>query len=56
MRSLFVPDGEEKMTADIMEVIFNKIEFSPQGSNARVKEETVVGYWRDFILDIEGIY
>ncbi|XP_023805819.1 G2/M phase-specific E3 ubiquitin-protein ligase-like [Oryzias latipes] len=40
------------MTADQMENLFS-IRLSPEGSNKRAAEETVVTFWRDYLLDAE---
>lgn len=41
------------LTADQVDDLFN-IHLSPEGSNRRAAEETVVTFWRDYLQDAEG--
>jgi len=41
------------LTADQVEDLFT-ILLSPEGSNKRMAEETVVTFWRDYLQDAEG--
>ncbi|XP_063794594.1 uncharacterized protein LOC134949797 [Pseudophryne corroboree] len=43
---------KDVMTSDVVSHLF-KISYSPVGSNARIREERIICYWRDFILDCE---
>lgn len=43
-----------KLTACTIDEIF-LAKLSPIGSNKRLVESTVLGYWRDYIQDSEGI-
>lgn len=45
--------SEEKLTAGLVEDLF-KPGLSPGGSNRRVTEERIIGYWMDFLQDAEG--
>lgn len=45
--------SEEKLTAVLVEDLF-KPGLSPGGSNRRVTEERIIGYWMDFLQDAEG--
>lgn len=45
--------SEEKLTAVLVEDLF-KPGLSPGGSNIRVTEERIIGYWMDFLQDAEG--
>ncbi|XP_053272707.1 G2/M phase-specific E3 ubiquitin-protein ligase-like [Pleuronectes platessa] len=45
---------ETKLTADVLENIF-QVEFSPPGSTRCQEETRVLGYWRDYLLYVEGI-
>ncbi|CAC5367780.1 unnamed protein product [Mytilus coruscus] len=47
-KDLFVCQGNEKLTAEMMEVVFMDIKMSVPGSNRRRDEENIVGYWRFF--------
>jgi hypothetical protein len=53
-KDLFVCQGNEKLTAEMMEVVFMDIKMSVPGSNRRRDEENIVGYWRDFLIDLQG--
>ena len=53
-KDLFVCQGNDKLTAEIMEVVFMDIKMSVPGCNKRRDEERVVGYWRDFLIDLQG--
>ncbi|XP_078541753.1 G2/M phase-specific E3 ubiquitin-protein ligase-like [Lissotriton helveticus] len=44
---------EHKITTDIINGMFN-IQFSSSGSNRRLQEEHIIGYWRDYLQDCEG--
>ncbi|XP_078529628.1 G2/M phase-specific E3 ubiquitin-protein ligase-like [Lissotriton helveticus] len=44
---------EHKITTDIINGMFN-IQFSSSGSNHRLQEEHIIGYWRDYLQDCEG--
>lgn len=44
--------SEEKLTAGLVEDLF-KPGLSPGGSNRRVTEERIIGYWMDFLQDAE---
>lgn len=44
-----------KLTADITDALF-EIRWSEAGSNARVDENRVIAYWRDYLQDAEGGY
>ncbi|CAC5363298.1 G2H3 [Mytilus coruscus] len=48
-----VQKGNEKLTAEMMEVVFMDIKMSVPGSNRRRDEENIVGYWRDFLIDLQ---
>ncbi|CAC5397211.1 G2H3 [Mytilus coruscus] len=52
-KDLFVCQGNEKLTAEMMEVVFMDIKMSVPGSNRRRDEENIVGYWRDFLIDLQ---
>ena len=43
------------LTSTTLDLIFYEINFLAEGSNKRAAEERVLGYWRDFFQDIEGI-
>ncbi|XP_053284289.1 G2/M phase-specific E3 ubiquitin-protein ligase-like [Pleuronectes platessa] len=45
---------ETKLTADAVDNIF-QVEFSPPGSTRCQEEARVLGYWRDYLLYVEGI-
>ncbi|KAJ1156147.1 hypothetical protein NDU88_008871 [Pleurodeles waltl] len=44
---------EQEITTDTINGMFN-IKFSPSGSNYRIQEEHIIGYWRDYLQDCEG--
>ncbi|XP_078520359.1 G2/M phase-specific E3 ubiquitin-protein ligase-like [Lissotriton helveticus] len=44
---------EHAITTDIINGMFN-IQFSSFGSNHRLQEEHIIGYWRDYLQDSEG--
>ncbi|KAJ1217581.1 hypothetical protein NDU88_005175, partial [Pleurodeles waltl] len=41
---------EQEITTDTINGMFN-IKFSPSGSNYRIQEEHIIGYWRDYLQD-----
>lgn len=43
-----------KMDATILEITFKQIQWSQVGSNKHRAELKTHGYWRDFLLDLEG--
>ncbi|XP_069139550.1 G2/M phase-specific E3 ubiquitin-protein ligase-like isoform X5 [Argopecten irradians] len=50
---VFLNNSNAEIAAATMEAIFVDITFSLAGSNRRKTEEKIVGFWRDFLLDIE---
>lgn len=48
-------DNSEKLTAQIIEDIF-EIVYSSVGSNSRRLENKAITYFRDYLLDCEGMY
>lgn len=44
---------EEVLTSEQFSELF-KISFSTAGSNKRRVEQRIVGYWRDYLQDVEG--
>ena len=46
---------DDKLTAKKLLDLFDNIEFSALGSNNRIKEDDVICWWRDYILDVEGM-
>ena len=54
-RPIFVaPEEAKALCADTVNAIFKIRELGEEGSNARVKQLQVIGYWRDLLEDIEG--
>ncbi|KAJ1170684.1 hypothetical protein NDU88_002557 [Pleurodeles waltl] len=45
---------EQEITTDTINGMFN-IKFSPSGSNYRIQEEHIIGYWRDYLQDCEEL-
>ena len=46
---------DEPIAAKILlDEIFSTVNFSLLGSNARLKEESVICFWRDYVIDVEG--
>ena len=45
--------AQQQPSADQVEDLFT-IHLSPEGSNNRTAEETVVTFWRDYLQDAEG--
>ena len=41
------------ISADLLQELF-EVQFSPQGANAREKEEQLVLYWINFLHEVEG--
>ena len=54
MSELFLFNEEEKLTAEGIEAVYVDIQFAPSGSNRRLIEERIIGYWRDLLMDVEG--
>ncbi|XP_053380734.1 G2/M phase-specific E3 ubiquitin-protein ligase-like [Mercenaria mercenaria] len=50
---VFCQGQTTNLTADQVEAVFSKIEYSEIGSNKRREEERTIAYWRDYLLDIE---
>ncbi|XP_078089830.1 G2/M phase-specific E3 ubiquitin-protein ligase isoform X2 [Mustelus asterias] len=42
----------QKLTAETFETLFS-INFSPDGSTRRIAESRVIGFWRDYLADVE---
>jgi hypothetical protein len=53
-RSAFIFNPIRLTSFMIDEIFLPKL--SPVGSDKRLVENTVLGYWRDYIQDSEGIY
>uniref|UniRef100_H3AFB9 G2/M-phase specific E3 ubiquitin protein ligase n=1 Tax=Latimeria chalumnae TaxID=7897 RepID=H3AFB9_LATCH len=45
--------GAEKLTAEVLGSLF-KIHFSEEGTRKRMHEARVIGFWRDYLKDVEG--
>lgn len=46
-------DYDDVIDAASVEGIF-QVELSPEGSNRNVAERRTLGFWRDFLVDLEG--
>ena len=54
-RALFTaPKEAMAFTGENVEAIFKVGELGTEGSNARVRQLEVIGFWRDLLQDIEG--
>ncbi|XP_053372914.1 G2/M phase-specific E3 ubiquitin-protein ligase-like [Mercenaria mercenaria] len=49
----FLPGQTTNLTAEQVEAVFSKIEYSEIWSNKRREEECTIAYWRDYLIDIE---
>lgn len=54
MRGLFVHKSDLVVDAVEMDNMF-VVEFSEEGSNKYINELRIQTYWRDYLLEIEGI-
>lgn len=54
MKQLFLYQGRT-ISAEGIQALFMDIQFSENGSNKREAEHKVIGFWRDFLIDIEGM-
>lgn len=55
MRGLFVHKSDLVVDAVEMDNMF-VVEFSEEGSNKYINELRIQTYWRDYLLEIEGIW
>lgn len=55
MRGLFVHKSDLVVDAMEMDNMF-VVEFSEEGSNRYINELRIQTYWRDYLLEIEGIW
>ncbi len=46
---------ESALDAAVIERLYSKVKWSPEGSNRYIEELRIHAYWRDFLLDLEGI-
>jgi len=53
-RSVFTGNGRVEVTAQQVADLFQP-NFSPAGSAKRVDEARTVAYWRDWLMDLEGM-
>lgn len=50
---MFVNEQRPLQAKDLSSLFY--VNFSPQGSNRRAKENQTICYWRDWLIDVEGI-
>ncbi|KAK7922263.1 hypothetical protein WMY93_009165 [Mugilogobius chulae] len=50
LKPLFVLSAQKLIVQDLLSLF--EVKFSPQGSNARVRETKTVGFWRDWLIDV----
>ncbi len=50
---MFVNDEKPLQAKDLCS-LFN-VNFSPQGSNRRARENQTICHWRDWLIDVEGM-
>ena len=53
LKSLFVADGQPKLTASSLLNLFN-VNWSIPGSNQRTKEEEIILHWNYYVTELEG--
>ena len=55
LRSLFSGGPPAPLTAEQVMNMF-AVNYSVRGSSRRSEEERAVGYWRDWLIDVEGMH
>lgn len=53
MRSVFLMDTKPLLAADVAAAFTTQL-FSAEGSNRRRSETRTLGFWRDWLLEVEG--
>ena len=53
LQPLFVTSGQQRPTAAMLLDLFH-VDFSPQGSNRRPREEEIILQWNYYISELEG--
>ena len=51
--SMFVSEERPLQAKDLFSLF--GVDYSVQGSNKRAKENSTICYWRDWLIDVEGI-
>ncbi len=54
LRPLFIRTGRPNVTAQDVLQMFH-VNWSPQGSNRRAREEEILWNWNDYVSELEGI-
>lgn len=52
---LLCPQAPIPVTPQLVKEMFH-IEMSEKGSNRNLTEQRVIGYWRDFVEDLAGMF